>query len=171
MAIDMDVQCTYTIMRLPRKVIMSESTRQERSVLEDAFAAELADRYAAGESIRALALSTGRSYGFIHRALSESGVAFRRGQPSGTARRSDRLGLRVSAEHIDLIREAATLEGKTVSAFVMETATSRAREVLSDHRDLVLSAEAFELFIAELDKPAEAVPELVELFNRPRRLS
>lgn len=150
---------------------MGGSTRQQRSVLEDAFVSELADRYAAGESIRALAVSTGRSYGFIHRVLSESGVALRGGQAPRTARRNDRLGLRVTAEQTDLIREAAALEGKTVSAFVLDTVTSRAREVISDHRDLVLSAEAFELFIAELDKPAEAVPELVELFNRPRRLS
>ena len=30
-----------------------------------------------GESIRALAAETGRSYGFVHRMLSESGVALR----------------------------------------------------------------------------------------------
>lgn len=150
---------------------MGGSTRHQHSVLEDAVVSELADRYAAGESIRDLALSTGRSYGFIHRVLSERGVALRGSQPSRSARRNDRLGLRVTGEQTDLIREAAALEGKTVSAFVLDTVTSRAREVISDHRDLVLSAEAFELFLAELDKPAEAVPELVELFNRPRRLS
>jgi len=38
------------------------------------LASDLKKRYAAGESIRALAASTGRSYGFIHRILSESGV-------------------------------------------------------------------------------------------------
>ena len=41
------------------------------------LAADLKKRYAAGESIRALAASTGRSYGFIHRILSESGVNLR----------------------------------------------------------------------------------------------
>jgi len=41
------------------------------------LAADLKKRYAAGESIRALAASTGRSYGFIHRILSESGVTLR----------------------------------------------------------------------------------------------
>jgi hypothetical protein len=34
-------------------------------------------RYSSGESIRALAASTGRSYGFIHRILAESGVSLR----------------------------------------------------------------------------------------------
>ena len=34
-------------------------------------------RYDAGESIRSLATATGRSYGFIHRILTETGVALR----------------------------------------------------------------------------------------------
>jgi hypothetical protein len=34
-------------------------------------------RYSSGESIRALAASTGRSYGFIHRILAESHVVLR----------------------------------------------------------------------------------------------
>jgi hypothetical protein len=41
------------------------------------LAADLARRYGAGESIRSLATSTGRSYGFIHRILTETGVALR----------------------------------------------------------------------------------------------
>ena len=41
------------------------------------LAADLKARYDAGESIRSLASATGRSYGFIHRILTESGVALR----------------------------------------------------------------------------------------------
>jgi Helix-turn-helix domain len=41
------------------------------------LAADLKSRYDAGESIRSLASSTGRSYGFIHRILSETGVELR----------------------------------------------------------------------------------------------
>jgi hypothetical protein len=41
------------------------------------LASDLQKRYSAGESIRALAAATGRSYGFIHRILAESGVALR----------------------------------------------------------------------------------------------
>lgn len=48
-------------------------TGEDRSKL----AADLKSRYDAGESIRSLALSTGRSYGFIHRVLTEAGVALR----------------------------------------------------------------------------------------------
>ena len=41
------------------------------------LASELKKRYAGGESIRALAAETGRSYGFIHRILTESGASLR----------------------------------------------------------------------------------------------
>lgn len=41
------------------------------------LATELKKKYTAGSSIRALAEETGRSYGFVHRMLSESGVALR----------------------------------------------------------------------------------------------
>ena len=40
-------------------------------------AADLKKRYDSGESIRALAATTGRSYGFVHRILTENGVSLR----------------------------------------------------------------------------------------------
>lgn len=49
------------------------------------LAKDLVKRYTNGESIRALASSTGRSYGFVHRVLTESGVALR--QRGGARRR------------------------------------------------------------------------------------
>jgi predicted transcriptional regulator len=41
------------------------------------LAADLKRRYTSGASIRELASETGRSYGFVHRMLSESGVTLR----------------------------------------------------------------------------------------------
>ena len=41
------------------------------------LAADLKRRYSSGLSIRDLASETGRSYGFVHRMLSESGVSLR----------------------------------------------------------------------------------------------
>ena len=43
----------------------------------DKLAVDLKKKYAAGASIRDLAAQTGRSYGFVHRVLSESGVTLR----------------------------------------------------------------------------------------------
>ncbi|MDA8371015.1 helix-turn-helix domain-containing protein [Nocardiopsis mangrovi] len=48
-------------------------TGTERSEL----ATELKRRYDDGESIRSLAAATGRSYGFVHRLLTEAGVTLR----------------------------------------------------------------------------------------------
>ena len=41
------------------------------------LAADLKRKYSSGRSIRELASETGRSYGFVHRMLSEAGVALR----------------------------------------------------------------------------------------------
>lgn len=41
------------------------------------LATDLKKRYDSGESIRSLAHATGRSYGFVHRILSETGVTLR----------------------------------------------------------------------------------------------
>ena len=48
-------------------------TGDDRTSLAD----ELRARYDGGESIRSLATSTNRSYGFVHRLLSESGASLR----------------------------------------------------------------------------------------------
>lgn len=41
------------------------------------LAADLRKKYDGGKSIRSIAEETGRSYGFVHRLLSESGVSLR----------------------------------------------------------------------------------------------
>ena len=81
-----------------------------------------------------------------------------------------RLEMRVSPEQESLIRHAAELKGTTVTAFVLDTVTAQASSVIEAHRDLVLSNEAFDRFIAELDKPEAPVPELVELFRSHPKL-
>src|ERR671916_2078858 len=43
----------------------------------DKLATDLKKKYEKGASIRALAEQTGRSYGFVHRVLSETGVTLR----------------------------------------------------------------------------------------------
>ncbi len=54
----------------------------------EAVRQQLVARYQRGASIRALAESVGRSYGFVHRVLSESGVTLRgRGGATRTKRR------------------------------------------------------------------------------------
>jgi hypothetical protein len=64
------------------------STEKGRRIVgaeRQTLAKDLVKRYTNGESIRALAASTGRSYGFVHRVLPESGVQLR--QRGGARRR------------------------------------------------------------------------------------
>lgn len=59
---------------------MAETLRKGSRVTgsdRDKLAADLKRKYDAGLSIRALAESTGRSYGFVHRILTESGATLR----------------------------------------------------------------------------------------------
>lgn len=58
-----------------------------------------------------------------------------------------------------------------MTAFVLETVTSRAKQVVKQHQDLILTNKCFDRFILELDKPARPVPELVELFDQNPPLS
>jgi predicted transcriptional regulator len=52
----------------------------------DRLTTDLRRRYDGGESIRTLAESSGRSYGFVHRILSESGAVLR-GRGGATRRK------------------------------------------------------------------------------------
>ncbi|MGZ6804591.1 MAG: helix-turn-helix domain-containing protein [Nocardioidaceae bacterium] len=53
----------------------------------DDLSKQLKHRYEGGASIRALAEESGRSYGFVHRILSESGASLR-GRGGATRKKS-----------------------------------------------------------------------------------
>jgi ADP-ribosylglycohydrolase len=69
--------------------IMDEVPSHISTVRDDRLAADLTRRYQKGATIRALAESTGQSYGFVHRVLSESGVLVR-GQDAARTRYQNR---------------------------------------------------------------------------------
>jgi uncharacterized protein (DUF1778 family) len=91
-------------------------------------------------------------------------------QNSPPARLHDHSGGTQHRQQDALIRQAADLENTTVTAFVLDSVTARAEQVVRRHRDLVLANEDFDRFIAELDKPAASVPELAALFERHPKL-
>ena len=64
-----------------------------------ALGAALAERYRAGESIRALADDIGRSFGFVHGVISEAGVPLRGrgGATRGAAAGNTKPAVRVSS--------------------------------------------------------------------------
>ncbi len=63
----------------------------------DKLGAELKKKYEKGASIRALAEATGRSYGFVHRVLSETGVQLRGRGGATRSRASDSTSNPVSS--------------------------------------------------------------------------
>lgn len=70
------------------------------------------------------------------------------------------MSLRLAPETDERIRRAAATSGVSTSAFVQRAASAAADAVLADRREFLLSAEEWERFVAELDRPARDLPEL-----------
>jgi uncharacterized protein (DUF1778 family) len=87
-----------------------------------------------------------------------------------TPHKRHRVEVRMNPQQDALIRQAADLEHTTVTAFVLDSVTARAAQVVRRHQDLVLANEDFDRLIAELDKPATPVAELTTLFDRHPKL-
>lgn len=81
-----------------------------------------------------------------------------------------RLNFRLTDDQERALRQAAALTGQTVSGFVLSAAVEHAHELLERANHIELSAADFKRFVAELDKPAELVTELIELFKRNSRI-
>jgi len=81
-----------------------------------------------------------------------------------------RWNLRVKAQSDALVREAATLMGTSKTAFVEESAVSRARSLIAEYQSVVLSNEEFSRFADALDAAPVAVPELVDLFAQQSQI-
>ena len=81
-----------------------------------------------------------------------------------------RLNFRLTDEQERALRQAAALTGQTVTGFVLSTAVEHAHAVLERANHIELSAADFKRFVTEVEKPAEAVTELVKLFGRKSRI-
>jgi uncharacterized protein (DUF1778 family) len=84
-------------------------------------------------------------------------------------RRSQRINLRVDSEADELLRAAARLERKSLSAFMVESALNRAHEVLDAERRLEIRAEEFDRIVDELDRPGRVITPLMKLVARVSR--
>jgi uncharacterized protein (DUF1778 family) len=79
--------------------------------------------------------------------------------------RRHRIEMRVTADQEALIRRAASLAEESVTAFVLGTATERARKLVEAQHTVTLPNEMFDRFYAALDEPAKLVPEIVALLG------
>lgn len=84
---------------------------------------------------------------------------------SSAKRRDDRLEVRLTPKAKSILKQAADVEDKTVSAFVLDKSLEAAAETLADRRDFRLSAKQYDAFVAALDAPSKPRPRLEKLLK------
>ena len=83
------------------------------------------------------------------------------------ANRTEKLDLRLTGAAKRTLQSAAEASHKTLSDFVLESALSRADNVLADRRVLQLDDSRWVAFMAALDAPTRPRPRLERLLNEP----
>jgi uncharacterized protein (DUF1778 family) len=84
--------------------------------------------------------------------------------------RTEKLDLRLTAAAKRAIQSAADASHKTLSDFVLESALTRADEVLAERQVFRLDADRWAAFIAALDAPPKQRPRLARLLREPSKL-
>lgn len=83
------------------------------------------------------------------------------------ATRTEKLDLRLTRKAKRALQAAATVEHRSVSDFVLESALARANEALADRRIFRLEAKQWKAFLAALDAPVRPLPNLKRLLKEP----
>ena len=90
--------------------------------------------------------------------------------PASTTRREDRLEVRLTPKAKSMLKRAASVERKTVSAFILDKGLAAAAETLTDRREFSLNARQYDAFVAALEAPAKPRPRLERLLKTPSAL-
>jgi uncharacterized protein (DUF1778 family) len=80
-------------------------------------------------------------------------------------RKEQRFDLRATPQQSTLIRRAAETTGRSITDFILESATDRATDLLMDQRLFLLNDQSWSEFVAALEAPAQPVSALVDLFR------
>lgn len=89
---------------------------------------------------------------------------------SSTKRREDRIEVRLTPQAKLMLKHAASVERKTVSAFILDKSLAAAAEALADRREFPLSAKRYDAFVAALDAPSKVGTRLARLLKTPSAL-
>lgn len=81
--------------------------------------------------------------------------------------KTHRMDLRVTERQNLLIRQAAALTDRSVSDFVLTSATLEAQRTLADQRVFPVSEDQFARFQEIVDRPVTDMPKLRKLLNHP----
>jgi uncharacterized protein (DUF1778 family) len=65
----------------------------------------------------------------------------------------------------ELIKRAAEVQGTTLTSFVLDSATARARDVLSERQLFTVDRPTWERFVQALDHPVKRRPRLAALLR------
>ena len=82
--------------------------------------------------------------------------------------KGQRIHLRIAAGDDELFRAAAAAANESLSEFLVESGRKRAERLLADRTRFVLSPTRWREFTVALDRAPREIPELAELFRRPR---
>lgn len=81
--------------------------------------------------------------------------------------KNSRLAVRLSSDQDALIRQAAEVEGTSITDFTVAATMSHAVDVLADRRVFAIDDAAWTEFVAVLDRPVSHKSRLEKLFAEP----
>lgn len=86
---------------------------------------------------------------------------------SSAKRRDDRLEFRVPPREKSMLKRAADVEHKTLSAYLLDKGLTAAAETLAERTEFRLSARQYDAFVAALDAPVKPRLRLEKLLATP----
>lgn len=84
-----------------------------------------------------------------------------------TETRNAKLDLRLTPSAKQTLQNAAQLSHRSLTDFVLESALTRAEEMLPDRQAFSLNAEQWKAFHDALDAPTQSAPRLARLLREP----
>ena len=81
--------------------------------------------------------------------------------------REGRLKVRLTRQAKSVLERAASIERKTVGAFILDKGLAAAAETMADRREFILSAKHYDAFVAALDATEEPRPRVEHLLKTP----
>jgi uncharacterized protein (DUF1778 family) len=88
--------------------------------------------------------------------MEEYVLTYDRENPTKSPTRSERLEARVSKDQKALFQRAATLQGRSLTDFLIASASEAALKTVREHETLRLSERDRKIFVAALLNPPEA---------------
>jgi uncharacterized protein (DUF1778 family) len=87
---------------------------------------------------------------------------------SAKPQKDARVNLRIEQGDRALFDRAASVHRESLTQFLVESGRERAERLLADRTRFSVDSEGWRELVATMDRPAQARPELTELFSRPR---